>query len=585
MVAAGVLAGGLLSVFAVHPASASPTLRKVGGGSPGVRHLVIHRTRQVKVADVSDTYTSVQHPTFKPGSLHRLSAIGGHADRKIVFLKFRISGLPAGAQIEHATLQLTRQRRHKPAATLRLFRVSSTHWTQARLDARNRPHAVRRLGTRRVGSGSRHVSFRIHHLTLRRGRTYAFAITSSNRHTVTRFRSRESGAGPKLTVTLKVPVVVTEPVGPGPAPTPSPVPTGSPQPTPSADPTPTDSPTSDPTPTSTPTPAPTTSPTGSPVPPRSDCSLSAHLVPSCGVLLGGYLTSFGGSNVDAALHDFDGQSGSKVSVDHDYLRPGMTLTTADVNAANTANTLLLVNWKPTTSWAAAGGDDATVNSQIDAMARSIKALGSTKILMTIFHEPENDVSGGASGCPSTIYKGSAGTPAEYRAMWANVESRFNALGVNNVVWVMNYMGYSGWQCMVNDLWPGNSRVDWVLWDPYSSDNLDFSQTVRTFYNELTSMSDSSHNYLSKAWGLGEFGDRSTSDANQEQFYSTVAQALNEKEFPKLKLLTLFDSVGNTGDYRVAYNAQGDWDPKEIADLQVLSQDASVVEGREAVAAG
>jgi hypothetical protein len=308
-------------------------------------------------------------------------------------------------------------------------------------------------------------------------------------------------------------------------------------------------------------------------------------VPSCGVLLGGYLTSFGGGgNVDTAMNDFDTLSGSQVSVDHDYLRPGMTLSAGDVAVAKTPNKLLLVNWKPASVWADADGSDATVNAQIDAMAESIKALGSTKILLTVFHEPENDVSGGAAGCPSTIYKGGAGTPADYRAMWANVEARFAALDVTNVVWTMNYMGYSGWSCMIDDLWPGNSLVDWILWDPYSSDNLDFSQTVGTFYNELTSMSDPTHDYLSKPWGLGEFGNRSTSAANQDQFYSTVAQSLNENQFPKLKLLTFFDAIGNTGDYRVAYN-QGVWDPKEIADLQVLSQDPSIVAGRESVAGG
>jgi hypothetical protein len=309
------------------------------------------------------------------------------------------------------------------------------------------------------------------------------------------------------------------------------------------------------------------------------------LVPSCGVMLGGYLTSFGGTNVESQFTSFNAGSGSTISVAHDYRRPGQVLSAGDVQVAQTPGALLLVNWKPANSWADANGGNASVNAQIDAMAESVKALGSTKIMLTIFHEPENDVSSGASGCPSTIYKGAAGTPADYRAMWANVEARFAALGVTNVVWVMNYMGYTGWQCMVDDLWPGNNLVDWILWDPYSSDNLTFSQTVSNFYNELTSMSDASHDFLSKPWGLGEFGDRSTSDANQENFYSTVAQDLDNNEFPKLKLLTLFDAIGNTGDYRVAYNAEGNFDPKELADLHVLDEDQAIVGGRESIAGG
>jgi hypothetical protein len=597
LLAAGVLAGGVLTAIGTPAASASilkPQREAAGATVPGSQRVVVHRTKQVKVGDVSDSYVSFTHPSFHAGSLDRLSAVDGYRHHKIVYVKFRITGLSAAAKVKQAQLAFTRQLGHTPATILRLYRVPSTKWSQAGLDARNRPHSGRRIAVQRVAQGTRNVSFPIHHLTLRPGHTYSFAVTSSDRTRVTRFRSRESGGGPKLGLVASVPVVITRPIPPiSPIPTPSPTGSGSPTPAPTdpgtPTPTPTGSGTPTPTPTGTPTGSPTPSPTGTPVspptPPTSDCSLSATLVPSCGVLLGGYLTSFGGAgNVDTALNDFDNDSGSQVSVDHDYLRPGQVLSAGDVAAAQTPNKLLLVNWKPTNTWADGGGSDASVNSQIDAMANSVKALGSTKILLTIFHEPENDVSGGASGCPSTIYKGSAGTPAEYRAMWANVEARFAALNVTNVVWTMNYMGYSGWQCMVDDLWPGNSLVDWILWDPYSSDNLTFSQTVETFYNELTTMSDASHDYLSKAWGLGEFGDRSTSTANQDQFFSTVAQSLNDNEFPKLKLLTMFDAQGNTGDYRVAYN-QGVWDPTKIADLKVLYQDASIVGGRESVAGG
>jgi hypothetical protein len=261
------------------------------------------------------------------------------------------------------------------------------------------------------------------------------------------------------------------------------------------------------------------------------------------------------------------------------------LSTADVAVARTPGQILLVNWKPANTWADATGSNASVNSQIDAMANSIKALGSTKVMLTVFHEPENDVSSGASSCPSTIYKGTAGTPADYRAMWANVEARFNALGVTNVVWVMNYMGFSGWNCMVDDLWPGNNLVDWVLWDPYMSDGHTFGSTMGSFYNTLTSMSDATHDFASKPWGLGEFGDRYTTDAGQESFWASVAQTLDAGTFPKLKLLTFFDAVGTSGDYRVAYNPEGAWDAGELSNLQVLSNDANVVAGRASITAG
>jgi hypothetical protein len=153
------------------------------------------------------------------------------------------------------------------------------------------------------------------------------------------------------------------------------------------------------------------------------------------------------------------------------------------------------------------------------------------------------------------------------------------------VWAMNYIGYGRWNCMVNDLWPGNNLVDWVLWDPYAGTNSSFDQSVSVFYNELTSLSDPDHDYLSKPWGLGEFGTNSRSDASQETFYSGVAQSLAANTFPKLKLLTLFDHAAPGFDFRVAYNYAGHFDQAELDDLTVLSQSPSIVAGRESIAGG
>jgi hypothetical protein len=318
------------------------------------------------------------------------------------------------------------------------------------------------------------------------------------------------------------------------------------------------------------------------------CKLTAELVPTCGVILGAYSSSasnFGGTNVDAQFNNFNAKSGTTISLGHDYRAPGQTLSPGDAALAKTHGALVLVNWKPVTKWVNADGGDATVNAQIDAMARSVKALGTTKIMMTLHHEPEIAVSGGAAGCPSTIYKGSAGTPAQYRAMWSNVEARFAALGVTNVVWAIDFVGWKGWECLIDQMWPGNSLIDWVLWDPYEPDKADFSVAVSDFYNILTTLSDATHDYLSKPWGLAEFGDLNTSDAVQNAFYSTIAQALNTNEFPKLKLLTAWNSVGHLGNSEIDYDMSGKYDAAELANFDALGRNPLIVEGRESVDGG
>ena len=102
------------------------------------------------------------------------------------------------------------------------------------------------------------------------------------------------------------------------------------------------------------------------------------------------------------------------------------------------------------------------------MAASIKALGTTKIMLTLYHEPESDISpGGAPSCPTLTLNGTSGSTADYVNMWHNVRERFDALGVTNVVWVMNYIGLRRrGTASTKDLWPGNDYVDWVMWDPY-----------------------------------------------------------------------------------------------------------------------
>jgi hypothetical protein len=61
--------------------------------------------------------------------------------------------------------------------------------------------------------------------------------------------------------------------------------------------------------------------------------MSATLVPSCGVLLGGSVHSFGGSNIVTETDDFNAGIGMKMVVAHDYRTPGQVLSAPDVTMA------------------------------------------------------------------------------------------------------------------------------------------------------------------------------------------------------------------------------------------------------------
>jgi len=312
------------------------------------------------------------------------------------------------------------------------------------------------------------------------------------------------------------------------------------------------------------------------------CTVSATLVNSCRPWLGaasnGYVTP--DFVLSTAMANEESRIGRQLDIVHDYRNPGTVMSTDDQTLAKRANTILLMNWKPSLTWADASGCGTstcnTVDSQIDAMASSIKSLGTTKIMLDLFHEPENDVvAGGAPSCSGggSTLKGTSGTTADYVNMWHNVRARFDADGVTNVVWVMNYMGYYTYDCMIDDLWPGNSYVDWIIWDSYANNSSDFDTMAGRFYNVLLADNDATHDYDSKAWGLGEWGaTKAASQSTAYALYDNAKAALDNNTFPRLKAYVIWDSDANGSEIRTSYDANGTFDQTEQDHYNAFADD-------------
>jgi hypothetical protein len=312
-------------------------------------------------------------------------------------------------------------------------------------------------------------------------------------------------------------------------------------------------------------------PTSSSEPPEP-CLVDERLVNSCRPWFGGtanhYPEAVKWDKLDQLL-GFERRTGRRLDVAHNYHDAGDNeLSEADLHFAQRKATLALTSWKPTNDWSKGDGSDPAVDAGIDEMARSIRSLGDRRIFLTVFHEPENDLTSAPRGCAEDVpVTGKAGTAGEYRAMWRNVRERFDALGVDNVVWVMNYMGYHGFECMTDALYPGDDLVDWVLFNGYDQGDadVDFSEEVRGFYDHLTESSRPGHDYLSKPWGLAEWGIYDSTQRSAYEYYEQARRSLEAGEFPRLKMYLVFDSVDpNTGNgsYRVAFGADGNRDPRE-----------------------
>jgi hypothetical protein len=300
-------------------------------------------------------------------------------------------------------------------------------------------------------------------------------------------------------------------------------------------------------------------------PAAAACVVDALLVNSCRPWLGaaanGYPNVGGATGGQILAHEQ--RIGRPLDVVHLYTTPGqMQLSDESRMFATRPGTILSVTWQPASRWADANGNNATTNANIDRMADSIKSLGSARIMLTVHHEPEDDLTGGGVGCASNkSYVGRMGTPPEYRTMWRTVRQRFDARGVTNVVWVLNYMGYSGWDCVVDDLYPGNDLVDWIMWDPYGTE-VDWPALIGRFYDYLTRNSTASHDYLSKVWGIAEWGSWHNATQNHAYLLNRTAKtAVETNRFPRLKAISVFDVSGTC---RIAYDRNGNYDATELA---------------------
>lgn len=302
-------------------------------------------------------------------------------------------------------------------------------------------------------------------------------------------------------------------------------------------------------------------------PRTEDCAVDEILVNSCRPWLGARASDYpdaGGSLTEQ--HEYhEKRIGRPLDIAHTFAAVGQVPLSKDdeVAMAQRKDTWLFQNWKPTDKWAKAGGGDAEVDSHIDAAAESIKKIAPKQIFLTIHHEAENDVSSDPD-CEVNS-DGSAGTAAEYVQMWHNVQDRFAAKGVDNVVWVIDYMNYAKWDCLVPKLYPGDDAIDWIMFNAYGRGATpDFAANVDRFYSYLTELSGDGQNLLAKPWGIVEWGIRESTQEQAGSYYAQAAKTLDEERFPNLKAYMIFDSPGTHDEtgLRVGYDDKGKLDPAE-----------------------
>lgn len=213
---------------------------------------------------------------------------------------------------------------------------------------------------------------------------------------------------------------------------------------------------------------------------------------------------------------------------------------------------------------ATGSHDASIRQA----AENIKALGDHKVMLALHHEPEAVVDGGTTCETRQLSANPRNTPQAYRDMWRHTRAVFDDVGVTNVVWVMNYMSYSRWDCLVGELWPGNDLVDWIAYDPYSTDGT--ATTVTRFAAELTKRLPANDKPLMLAEYGARIGAKNAAEPARQlareksrAFYDNLGTLLDQRTVPRLQALVVFDStVSSDGNFGVGQDTWGLPDPAE-----------------------
>jgi Glycosyl hydrolase family 26 len=263
------------------------------------------------------------------------------------------------------------------------------------------------------------------------------------------------------------------------------------------------------------------------------------------VLWGAYKHPEAGETWSSAITDLEAQAGRTFDIVyryHDFSGVGTNGAFPDKFEQQLAASghILMDDWqsvvyspKATISWAsiASGAYDASV---IEPEAERIKAFGQPMFL-AFDHEMDSMV-------------GSSGTAAQYVAAYRHIHDVFTRLGVTNVIWIWTITGYGAHDAMFTSLYPGNSYVDWIGYDPYNFASChgtawkSFDQTIDPTYQWLEA-----NGFGDKPFMLPEYGtvsDSSNPSASAD-WYTQIPATLSSH--PNIKGLLAWDDSSGSCD--------------------------------------
>ncbi|WP_155829979.1 hypothetical protein [Glycomyces tenuis] len=383
---------------------------------------------------------------------------------------------------------------------------------------------------------------------------YGFAISTPDTDGYLEFEGLNiDGQGPRLrTVPVpETPAAPETPTAPG-----QPSQIASPSPSPTADAPSTAEPSPDPL-------APFTPEAGQAAGNLGTCTTDEKLVPSCGALVGAAAGGHTDRPKEEAFLEFEQDAAHHQQIYHAYERadgrlfptPEQIELTEDPEHPRT----LFINWKPQMAeWAEIAAGDPKVDDYLTRLAEHIKANFDKPFFFTVHHEPENDV---------VDREGSGMEAGDYAAMFRYVVEFLRGQGVDNLVTVMNYMGYLKWVSVPwhGELYPGDDVVDWIGVSGYGQSladdgHSDFTEIVDQtkddswpgFYHWIGQTHPDKPMMMAE-WGVFHYDEYPN---HQQTVFESAAEQF--AHYPRLKAIVYFsspDAEGRDSEIHVDPDAQ------------------------------
>lgn len=286
------------------------------------------------------------------------------------------------------------------------------------------------------------------------------------------------------------------------------------------------------------------------------CEISAKMVHSCRVLLGAYAAGYPGvpNNFEAQHLAHGRRNNTRLDLVHGYA-PAGRLPFDDrytrAVARNHPHRRVVHNWTPVAAWRDADRPAAWEHFRL--AARLVRGLSRACAIM-VHPEPEKAVT-------------EAGTPKEYRRMWATVRDIFAEEGVERVTWGIAYSNDPQWDEVVPDLYPGDDLVDWVWCHAYGSvARPDLAENINHFLHVAAR-----HGIgAGKPFGIAEWGARDMPSDLAIDYFGQAHEFLDAPEAETLKAWMIFDAL-RQGDLRVGFDAKGHPAPEQAAAYRRFTQ--------------